>query len=171
MSSMNTPSDTSSNVAYIPSYFDTERCWKVCFDLFEKVEWKDAPPTRKRLASGRKEPTHKFCRYHLGTHEDVDDLIVEAMEKLLYPTKAVYGCYFEHYAGKNAYTPCHINENTDKIIIALGAQRPFLVERKKYLLGNGDVICHGPVSHGVPKSSTIVGESIHIVVYIAKIWI
>ncbi len=89
----------------------------------------------------------------VDTDEKIKDIIQRAY-MLLDINLLILEVYLNYYKNGDDYTPSHSHPKQIQCVISFGKTRTFILGKKKYRLGNGDVIFFGSSSHSIPKSKT-----------------
>jgi len=149
---------------HIKNCIDKDESFASFLHLSENINWIDGIPSRVHGF------TRKACPLSFGDNEIVDKLIIHALEKINIQQNSyrVYGIYLNYYRDGNDFTPSHSHQNTDQVVISLGATRELIIGKKSYKMESGDVIMFGSAVHGIPKDLNCTNGRISIAMFIGK---
>ena len=125
------------------------------FNKLLKLEWNNGIKTKYGTF------TRKAYRVDFDTplYNYINQYINDIVET--YNLGNVAGFYLNLYENGEMYTPTHKHES-NQIIISLGVSRTLIINSKKYLCQNGDILIFGNQKHGVPKEIGLKGIRISI---------
>ena len=102
--------------------------------------------------------TRKACPLRFGDVGEVDLAIVKALSQLTDKSYIIRFIYLNYYEDGKMWCPNHTHAGTHQLVISLGCDRILQVNKKDFLMSNGDAIIFGSALHGVPPSSTNQGR-------------
>lgn len=129
--------------------------------LRDNIAWGEGVRSRKGF-------TRQATPMQLGEDQVLDFIVTEAFEQLKTPMPEVQFAYVNYYRDGNDWCPNHTHPGTKQMVISLGATRQLLVGKKKFPMGNGDVIIFGASLHGVEKEPECKEGRISIALFLNK---
>ena len=93
-----------------------------------------------------------------GEISEIDDVIDSALRSLTDQRYLIESIYLNYYENGSSWTPSHTHKGTHQLVVSLGETRTLLVNKKDYMMENGDAIIFGSSAHGVPKDATSEGR-------------
>ena len=102
--------------------------------------------------------TRKACPLRFGDVEEVDVAIVKALSQLTDKSYTIRFIYLNYYEDGKMWCPNHTHSGTHQLVISLGCDRILQVNKKDYVMSNGDAIIFGSALHGVPPDNSKSGR-------------
>lgn len=152
------------------SHVDEDYAWQLYYTMREELDWVEGVRSKRT----------GFTRYAYSMASLVDPriettlshtiagLILKVLSDLDISVDKCLDVYINYYEDGSNYTPNHSHNNTDQVVISLGATRTLTIGTKRYEMNNGDVIIFGSSVHGVPKEPHVKEGRISIALFIKK---
>ena len=115
--------------------------------LRDNIVWGEGVRSKKGF-------TRKAAPLRFGDVEEVDLAIVKALSQLTDKSYTIRFIYLNYYENGKMWCPNHTHAGTHQLVISLGCDRILQVNKKDYLMSNGDAILFGSAVHGVPPDES-----------------
>lgn len=147
---------------FVKSVIDPVEATNLYNSLFCDIEWEEGVRSVKGF-------TRMAKAINYGDVVEIDTIINKSLKSVTDKAYLIEGIYLNYYENGKSWTPSHTHPGTHQLVISLGATRTLQINKKDFIMENGDVVIFGGSAHGLPKDLNVTEGRISIATFMKPI--